>query len=80
MTPRVVRRAQTHCPHAQRAVEVDLLINASGRPAAVLRCSRRIECPPACDGACRYAPESMTGPSRALFICPPGTGAPEEID
>jgi hypothetical protein len=62
------------------AVEVDLLIGPTGRPETVLRCSARPECPPACDGACRYAVESVTGPSRALFICPPGQGAPEEID
>jgi hypothetical protein len=78
--PRVVRRAGTHCPHTGELVEVDVLMTPTGDPAEVLRCSGRPECPPSCDGACSRSAESMTGPAHALFICPPGSGAPEEID
>lgn len=80
MIPRFIRRAATHCPRTGTAVVIDLLIGATGKPEAVLRCSARPECPPTCDAACLREAECMAGPSRALFICPPGTGAPQEID
>jgi hypothetical protein len=62
------------------AVEVDLLMGPTGWPEAVLRCSARRERPPACDEACRHETECITGPAHALFICPAGSGPPEEID
>jgi hypothetical protein len=80
MTPRLIRRVVIHCPHGGGAVEIDLLMRRTGGPEAVLRCSARRECPPACDRACRLAAECVLATPRALFICPPGSGPPEEID
>jgi hypothetical protein len=80
MKPRFVRRTTMHCPHDGDAVQIDLLMGKTGNPVLVLRCSARPGCPPNCDQACRRSAESVIGPARALFILPPGRGAPEELD
>jgi hypothetical protein len=80
MTPRVIRRVGIHCPDDGEAVEIDLLMRPTGGPEAVLRCSARTECPPACHRSCRLGAECVLAVPRALFICPPGSGPPEEID
>jgi hypothetical protein len=80
MSIRVIRRVAIHCPHGGTTVEVDLEMSRTGRPERVLRCSARAECPPTCDGACRYGAECVTGPARAILVCPSGTDVPEEID
>jgi hypothetical protein len=77
--PRIVRRTQVHCPETGAAVEIDLLMAETGGPDRVLRCSGRGECPPSCDQACGRSAEAVLGPARALILCPPGSGPPEEI-
>jgi hypothetical protein len=77
--PRLVRRTIVHCPETGAPVEIDLLMARTGGPDMVLRCSAHAECPPACDQACRKMAEAVVGPARALIICPPGSGPPEEI-
>lgn len=77
---RVVRRTTVHCPHTGRAVEIDLLMAPTGKPALVLHCSDRPDRPPACDQACRAAAEAVVGPVHALLILPPGTNVDYEID
>jgi hypothetical protein len=77
---RVVRRAHTHCPHSGAPVEIELLMHATGRPEAVLRCSARAEAPPRCDAACRALAESVSGVACAVLIVPrgrEGTDAPD---
>jgi hypothetical protein len=77
---RVVRRTVVHCPETGAPVEIDLLMGKTGSPEMVLRCSAHPECPPTCHQACRKAAEAVLGPARALIICPPGSGPPEELD
>jgi hypothetical protein len=77
---REIRRAQVHCPHTGQAVEIDLLVHDTGEEHAVLRCSFHPDVPPRCDQACRKLAEAVVGPARAVIICPPGSGPPEEID
>jgi hypothetical protein len=69
-----------HCPQTGALVEIDLLIQDTGGPNVVLRCSAHPECPPSCDQACRTLAEAVMGPGSTLIICPPGSGPPEELD
>lgn len=78
--PRVIRRAALHCPESGQPVEIDLLMRTTGPPDVVLRCSVHPECPPTCHQSCRRLAEAVLGPARALIICPPGSGPPDEID
>jgi len=72
MRPRIVRRTIVHCPATEAAVEIELLMKATGPPA-------HPECPPTCDQACRTMAEAVLTSPRALIICPPGRkGRPEE--
>src|SRR5262245_23257011 len=80
LVPRFVRRTVVHCPESGAPVEIDLLMRKTGAPDMVLRCSVHPECPPTCHQACRRMAEAVLGPARALIICPPGSGPPEEID
>src|SRR5262249_25525497 len=77
--PRLVRRTVVHCPETGAPVAIDLLMADTGGPDMVLRCSGHPECPPTCHQACRTMAEAVVGPARALIICPPGSGPPEEI-
>ena len=77
--PRLVRRTAVHCPESGEPVEIELLMRKTGPPDMVLRCSAHPECPPTCGQACRDLAEAVTGPTRALIICPPGDGPPEDI-
>jgi hypothetical protein len=52
----------------------------TGGPDVVLRCSQHPECPPSCNQACRTLAEAVVGTARALILCPPGDGPPEELD
>jgi hypothetical protein len=76
--PRLVRRTTVHCPATGEAVEIDLLMKATGPPDAVLSCSAHPECPPTCDQACRRLPEAVLTPPRALIIYPPDRKAARE--
>jgi hypothetical protein len=78
--PRIVRRTTVHCPWSGAPVEVDLLMRRTGAPDAVLRCSARRECPPACDQACKDMAEAALAPVRVLIVLPPGGDLPDEID
>ena len=79
MRPRIVRRTIVHCPATEAAVEIELLMKATGPPDVVLSCSAHPECPPTCDQACRTMAEAVLTSPRALIICPPGRkGRPEE--
>jgi hypothetical protein len=77
--PRIVRRMNVECPHGRGRVEVDLLLDRSGRPEAVLRCSAHAVCPPACDQACRQCADAVTERPHAILVYP-GEGPLEEID
>ena len=77
---RHVRRTLVHCPVTGAPVEIELLMAKTGAPDLVLRCSAHPECPPTCAQACRKVAEAVLGPARALIICPPGSGPPEEVD
>jgi hypothetical protein len=76
---RVVRRVTVHCPESGNPVEIELLMGRTGAPDMVLRCSAHPECPPQCAQTCRTLAEAVVGPARALIICPPGDGPPDEI-
>lgn len=77
--PRLIRRTMVHCPRTTAPVEIDLLMKETGAADVVLRCSAHLECPPACDQACRELAEAVVG-AHALIIAPPGSGPPEDID
>jgi hypothetical protein len=77
--PRIVRRMDVECPHGRGRVEVDLLLDRSGRPDAVVRCSAHAVCPPDCDQAGRLCADAVCDRPRAVLDYP-GTGPLEEID
>ena len=77
--PRIVRRMDVECPHGRGRVEVDLLLDRSGRPKAVLRCSAHAVCPPTCDQACRQCVDAVCERANAVLVYP-GSGPLEEID
>jgi hypothetical protein len=77
--PRIVRRMDVECPHGRGRVEVDLLLDRSGRPKAVVRCSAHEACPPTCDQACRQCADAVVDRPHAILVYP-GTGPLEEID
>jgi len=77
--PRIVRRMDVECPHGRGRVEVDFLLDRSGRHEAVVRCSAHAVCPPACDQACRLCVDAYAERARAILVYP-GTGPFEEID
>ena len=77
---REIRRTVVHCPHTGELVEIDLLVRDTGEAPVVLRCSAHPGGPPPCDQRCRTLAEALIGPPRAVIICPPGQGPPEEVD
>ena len=76
--PRLIRRTVVHCPGDHAPACVDLLLAESGMPTAVLRCSKHAERPPECAHACLAMAEAVCGPARAVILCPPGEGVPDE--
>jgi hypothetical protein len=79
--PAHVRRAAFHCPHTEDLVEADLLMDPSGAPRMILRCSARSDHPPGCDQLCLSRAEAVLGPAASLLLIPPDAeDEPEEID
>jgi hypothetical protein len=68
--PRLARRIGMICPHGRGQVEVEILTDRAGKPAAVLRCSAHNACPPTCDQACHRCVDAVLARAHAVIVYP----------
>jgi hypothetical protein len=67
--PRVVHRVALDCTHGYGRIQIDLLVGADGRPAAVLRSADRPHCEP-CAATCLRGGEARQEPDVVLLLPP----------